>query len=213
MKSQKNNNILYAKSLKVESSNKYNNIRFVDYRDLVDSTNILDSTIANLASDILNTLKVSANSIATAESCTGGLVAYEFSKISGASSVFLGGIVSYQNSIKHKILGVGMDLIEFHTPYSIEVVNAMLKGAINAFDADFAIATSGVAGPSGGSEANPVGSVYIGVIKKNEIPLIAAYRFSDEIKSQKAESSRVIIQRKALESAMRLAYQYIVERK
>ena len=139
--------------------------------------------------EILELLQKQRKTLATAESCTAGRVALAFGEISGASSVFKGGVVAYQNSAKTAILGVDSHLIAAHSPYSFEVVGAMLEGALAAFDADFAIATSGVAGPGGGSAQNPVGVVFVGVKMRGFAARIK--RFCFEVLGEKtAEDSR-----------------------
>lgn len=99
--------------------------------------------------------------IACAESCTGGNVAARLSRISGSSSYFLGGIVSYSNSAKHALLSVPEEILERVGAVSEECAMAMAEGARRAFDADIAVATTGIAGPTGATERKPVGLVYI----------------------------------------------------
>src|SRR5574344_2224899 len=108
-------------------------------------------------------LRKSKKTITTAESCTGGLVASMITKISGSSDIFNGSIVTYSNKIKNQELNVRNETLERFGAVSIEVVNEMLDGAISKFEADFAIAISGIAGPSGGNEKKPVGTVVIGI--------------------------------------------------
>jgi len=97
--------------------------------------------------------------LATAESCTGGLLAYHITKQAGASRAFLGGIISYANDIKERCLKVDSRKIESYGAISTEVVEEMLNGVLGIFNADVALATSGVAGPSGGDKNMPIGSV------------------------------------------------------
>lgn len=99
--------------------------------------------------------------LATAESCTGGLIAAAFTEISGSSVWFDRGFVTYSNSAKQQMLGVTADDLVTHGAVSEEVVIAMARGAVARSDADVAVSVSGVAGPSGGSEAKPVGTVWI----------------------------------------------------
>jgi PncC family amidohydrolase len=104
--------------------------------------------------------------IATAESCTAGLLASKITSISGASDFFKGGIISYQNEIKINTLGVSPLVIKENTEVCAEVVEQMAKGIKNKFLADFSIATSGYAGPTGGTKFNPVGTVFIAISSK-----------------------------------------------
>ena len=100
-------------------------------------------------------------SIAVAESCTAGLIASKLTTLPGSSSYFNGGVVAYQNEIKIKILGVSESIIDEKTEVSVEVVNQMAKSVLEKFDANFAIATTGYAGPAGGTNKNPIGTVFI----------------------------------------------------
>ena len=102
-------------------------------------------------------------SIACAESCTGGNVAARLSSISGSSAYFLGGIVSYSNSAKHTLLGIPNEILERVGAVSPECALAMAEGARHAFDADIAVSTTGIAGPTGATERKPVGLVYIAI--------------------------------------------------
>ncbi len=98
-----------------------------------------------------------------AESCTGGLIASKITEISGSSDIFNGSIVTYSNNIKEQELGVNKQTMIDNGVVSIEVVNEMLDGVLKKFQATYAIAVSGVAGPNGGTEDKPVGTVVIGV--------------------------------------------------
>lgn len=104
--------------------------------------------------------------IATAESCTGGLIASLITSISGSSYIFDGGIVSYSNDIKRSWLGVSKETLENYGAVSELCVREMMEGALNTSLADFSVATSGIAGPTGGSEEKPVGTVFIGARNK-----------------------------------------------
>jgi len=105
--------------------------------------------------------------IATAESCTGGAIAAALTSIAGSSDYFKGGVVSYANSVKINVLGVNPDDLDKHGAVSREVVEQMAKGALKAIGSDFAIATSGIAGPGGGTAEKPVGTVWIAVAAKD----------------------------------------------
>lgn len=102
-------------------------------------------------------------SIAVAESCTAGLIASKLTTLAGSSSYFNGGVVAYQNEIKTKILGVSQSIIDEKTEVSVEVVKQMAKSVLEKFDANFAIATTGYAGPAGGTNKNPIGTVFIAI--------------------------------------------------
>ena len=98
-------------------------------------------------------------SICTAESCTGGMVAAALTDLSGSSSWFERGFVTYSNESKHQELGVSMDLIQTHGAVSVSVAEEMAKGAISSSGAQVSLAITGVAGPTGGSLEKPVGFV------------------------------------------------------
>ncbi len=105
--------------------------------------------------------------IATAESCTGGLVAAGLTAIAGSSDVFERGWVTYSNEAKHEALGVPVDLIAAKGAVSTEVAEAMAKGALTHSRADVALSITGIAGPGGGSAEKPVGLVFVGVACKD----------------------------------------------
>jgi len=101
--------------------------------------------------------------VAVAESCTGGLVADALTDISGSSGYFLGGIVSYSDDAKERLLGVAADVLAAHGAVSAQVARAMAEGARASFGSAVAASVTGIAGPDGGSEAKPVGLTYVGV--------------------------------------------------
>ena len=101
--------------------------------------------------------------LSVAESCTGGMLAEHITAVPGSSDYFLGGFLTYTNAMKTALLGVDPALIDRHTAVSEEVAIAMAKGAMERTGSNFALSVTGVAGPTGGSEANPVGTVFIGM--------------------------------------------------
>lgn len=102
-------------------------------------------------------------SVATAESCTGGLVAEAITSIAGSSGYFLGGFVTYSDELKTAALGVPAEMIRSHGAVSAQVARAMASGARDRTGATLATAVTGIAGPDGGTAAKPVGLVYIGL--------------------------------------------------
>lgn len=142
--------------------------------------------------ELQNLLRKHNKSITTAESCTGGLVANMITKISGSSDIFNGSIVTYSNFIKNKELNVRNETLEKFGAVSIEVVNEMLDGVISKFEADFAIAISGIAGPNGGNEKKPVGTVVIGISDKKSHKSTKIWYFDgsrEEVQIQAAKQS------------------------
>jgi len=120
-------------------------------------------TLPHLTQSIIQTLAQRGETITFAESCTGGQLAAALTAISGASAVFHGSVVSYANAIKEQWLGVHPSTLEKHGAVSRECVAEMLIGALKMAQADYAIAVSGIAGPTGGTADKPVGTVYIGI--------------------------------------------------
>ncbi|MBR5003223.1 MAG: competence/damage-inducible protein A [Bacteroidaceae bacterium] len=116
-----------------------------------------------LAGALGKMLKNRGLSIATAESCTGGNIAHEITAISGSSAYFNGSVVAYSNEVKESLLGVPADVLAQHGAVSKEVVEAMATGVKQALNVDCAIATSGIAGPDGGTPEKPVGTVWMAV--------------------------------------------------
>lgn len=101
--------------------------------------------------------------LATAESCTGGLVGAALTALPGSSAWYLGGVVAYANELKIRLLGVPPDILAAHGAVSLETARAMAAGARAATGADFAVSITGIAGPAGGTPEKPVGLVFIGV--------------------------------------------------
>lgn len=105
----------------------------------------------------------------TAESCTGGRIANMVTLVAGSSDYFVGGVVSYSNEVKHNVLGVSEDSLRLHGAVSREVVEQMAQGAIRTLGCNCSVATSGVAGPGGGSPEKPVGTVWIAAALKEQV--------------------------------------------
>ena len=105
----------------------------------------------------------------TAESCTGGRIANMVTLVAGSSDYFVGGVVSYSNEVKHNVLGVSEDSLRLHGAVSRDVVEQMAQGAIRTLGCDCSVATSGVAGPDGGSPEKPVGTVWIAAALKEQV--------------------------------------------
>ena len=112
---------------------------------------------------IIEQLTLEKQTITFAESCTGGRIAAEFTAVSGASNVLHGSLVTYSNDIKHQWLGVSLKTLETQGAVSRACVEEMLEGVQKLTQSDYAIAVSGIAGPTGGTEFKPVGTVYIGI--------------------------------------------------
>ena len=107
--------------------------------------------------------------LATAESCTSGSIAAVITSIPGSSIYFKGGIVAYSDEVKINLLGVDPETLETEGAVNEKTVIAMAKGAMKSLNSDCAIATSGIAGPTGGTSDNPVGTIWIAAIMKDKI--------------------------------------------
>jgi PncC family amidohydrolase len=119
--------------------------------------------LVRLAASIQSVCVASGVTVATAESCTGGLVAHAITEIEGSSGHFVGGIVAYSNDVKEARLGVPAEMLRSHGAVSAQVARAMADGARSALQSDFGVAVTGIAGPDGGTDAKPVGLTYVAV--------------------------------------------------
>ena len=141
-----------------------------------------------------NLLKSKKLSLSTAESCTGGGVAAAITSVAGSSEYFMGGIVAYSNDVKVSLLHVSSETLEKYGAVSRETVMEMAAGAMNTLKTDCAIATSGIAGPGGGSLEKPVGTIWIAIAYKNEIVTVM----------QTGDNGRVKNVQNAIQNAMDL---------
>ena len=123
-----------------------------------------DDTLESAVGDLL---KAYGKTLSTAESCTGGMISSLITSVPGSSEYFLGSVTSYANGVKENVLGVPTEIIAEHGAVSSECVAAMAEGVRRITSSDYSVATSGIAGPGGGSEEKPVGTVWIGVSSDN----------------------------------------------
>lgn len=119
----------------------------------------LPEELVSAARRVIEANRAAGKTVAVAESCTGGLVSAALTEIPGSSDVFLAGLVTYSNEAKIGLLGVSLDVLETFGAVSIAVAWGMARGALERTGADVAVAITGVAGPDGGSEKKPVGTV------------------------------------------------------
>jgi nicotinamide-nucleotide amidase len=122
--------------------------------------------LAAKAVAVLAACRVGGLRLATAESCTGGMIAAALTAIAGSSDVVERGFVTYSNEAKTALLGVPASVIAAHGAVSAEVAEAMASGAVGHAPVDVAVAVTGIAGPGGGSAAKPVGLVYLGIARR-----------------------------------------------
>jgi len=127
---------------------------------------VFDRDILALAERVLDVCRARGRRLATAESCTGGLVAAALTAIAGSSDVVERGFVAYSNEAKSEVLGVAPAILAVHGAVSAETVAAMAAGALARAPIDLAVSITGVAGPGGGSPEKPVGLVYLGLAER-----------------------------------------------
>lgn len=128
----------------------------------------LPRELIDLAARVIAENLAAGRMVAVAESCTGGLLGSALTEIAGSSRVFERGFITYSNEAKHEMLGVAPDLIDTFGAVSIAVAWAMANGALKRSKADVAVAITGVAGPEGGSDNKPVGTVVFAVARRDE---------------------------------------------
>jgi nicotinamide-nucleotide amidase len=122
-----------------------------------------DKPARTIEAAVVRLLTERRQTLALAESCTGGFIANQITNVPGASKMFLGGMVAYRNGVKEKFLGVRSGTLKKHGAVSELVAREMAVGARKKFGADFSVAVTGIAGPGGGTKAKPVGTVFISV--------------------------------------------------
>ena len=144
-------------------------------------------------------LLASGKTLAVAESCTGGLLAGAITAVPGSSRYFLGGVVAYHDDVKAGALGVPPALVAAHGAVSGEVAVAMAEGVLARIGSDVAVATTGVAGPGGGTRGKPVGTVWIAVADRHGVRRAHRHRFGGD----RGEVRRATV-RAALEAAVSL---------
>lgn len=137
----------------------------------------MNSSLLTLANHLGDYLLKQQKRIATAESCTGGLIAATLTEIAGSSAWFERGFVTYSNEAKMELLGVQARTLENYGAVSAQTAGEMAMGALHNSHADLAIAVTGIAGPSGGTVLKPVGTVFIAWAIKNSEPIIKPYLF------------------------------------
>ncbi len=140
---------------------------------------MIDDEIRALAKRVIDDFAVRHLTVATAESCTGGLVAGALTEIPGSSAVVLCGFITYSNEAKHRMLGLPKDILERHGAVSRETAEAMAQGALRNSDAILSVAITGIAGPGGGSADKPVGLVHFGAARRGGKSIAREMRFGD----------------------------------
>lgn len=160
-----------------------------------------DDTLQSAVGELL----VAANqTVAVAESCTGGLLGKLLTEVPGSSRYFLGGIISYADAVKTRLLGVPQETLRSHGAVSEEVARAMAAGACAALASDWAISITGIAGPAGGSASKPVGLVYVGLKTPTEVR-VNEFRLGEQ-------TPRDVIRERAARCALNLLRVALLER-
>lgn len=149
--------------------------------------------MSGLVNQLSETLRERGWTMATAESCTGGLIAKSMTDKAGSSDIFDRGFVTYSNQAKTDSLGVSSKTLKEHGAVSIDTAEEMASGALENSAADIAVSVTGIAGPGGGSEEKPVGLVYIGTAVKDGDVIAKSFHF---------EGSRADIRQQTLEQAL-----------
>ena len=149
--------------------------------------------MTHLTSEVLKA--IAGKTLATAESCTGGMIGQMLTAVPGSSAVYKGGIISYTNEIKESLLGVDKTLLDREGAVSAAVAIAMAEGARKILGADIAVSVTGLAGPTGDDRGNPVGLVYIGYADSRGADTIACHFEGDRdaVRTQAAEAALQIV--------------------
>ena len=137
--------------------------------------------------------------LATAESCTGGLIGHRLTNVPGSSEYFLGGIIAYANEIKERVLGVSHLTLDAHGAVSAETALEMARGARQVLGVDLAVSVTGIAGPGGGTAEKPIGLVYV-ALAAPDFERVERFVWDQDREGNKWESS---------EAALRLAQEYL----
>lgn len=159
-------------------------------------------SLFDVEQEVFELLRQRHQTFASAESCTGGNIAHRITLIPGSSEVFRGAAVTYATPTKTKVLGVPAETIEQFTVVSRQVVEGMAKGVRDLMESDYGVATTGVAGPGGGSEQTPVGTVWIGVATKDGV-VSECFNFGTD---------RSTVIRRATQEAYRMLRQQIIQK-
>jgi len=155
---------------------------------------LLKPSCKEIAARLGKKLHAKSLTIATAESCTGGLIGAAITSVPGSSVWFRGGIIAYDNAIKTSLLKIPASTLKRYGAVSEETVSAMAAGAAHILGTDCAVAVSGIAGPNGGTEEKPVGLVYIGAYYHNKID-VNKHQFPGDRESVREQTAETALEK------------------
>jgi PncC family amidohydrolase len=153
----------------------------------------IDDELAGLAERLQATCLPTGITVATAESCTGGLVAHAITSIAGSSGYFRGAIVAYGNEAKRALLGVPAPILDAHGAVSAQTARAMADGAADRFGATVAVGVTGIAGPGGGSDEKPVGLTYVATAAGRDVE-VRRLQWAGDRAANVRDSARVALE-------------------
>ena len=156
-------------------------------------TNSYPADTQKLVEELAKLLHTYQLKVATAESCTGGMISKCLTAIAGSSNWFECGFVTYSNESKIRLLGVETKVLHEHGAVSSEVAKQMVLGVLEYSAASIAVSVTGIAGPGGGSAAKPVGTVYIATAQANRNPAVEHYLFEGDRSSVRQQSTHAAI--------------------
>ncbi len=153
-----------------------------------------ETELARLGAQLGDALRARHWGMATAESSTGGLIGHAITRTPGASDYYAGGVISYSNLAKELALGVPHELIEAHGAVSEEVAASMATGATDRFQTDVGISVTGIAGPDGGSDRKPVGTHYLGVVRRGHPARVEHHVFGHDRDGNRAAAAMAALE-------------------
>jgi PncC family amidohydrolase len=148
-----------------------------------------EADLARIGAQLGDALRARTWSLATAESSTGGLIGHAITMTPGASDYYAGGVICYSNLAKEVVLGVPHALIAAHGAVSEEVAAALAKGAADRFETELGVSVTGIAGPDGGSERKPLGTHYLGVVRRGHPVRVEHHVFGHDRNGNRAAAA------------------------
>lgn len=152
----------------------------------------MQENLIKISEQLGEALTIQGLTIATAESCTGGLLGHLLTSVSGASAYYLGGVIAYSNDVKEALLGVRHETLVAHGAVSEQTAREMAAGTRERIGSDIGISTTGIAGPTGGTPEKPVGLVYIG-ISTAEVTIAYECHFKGSRENIKEETAHTLL--------------------